>query len=603
MPVDDYSTVGFPDRNAGARTLTTGVRRFFGCSILGSIMRCGALAVTVLIGSAALVMVAPALGEKRQLTVEGKPPAEYLAGRSGETWALVIGIDEYEVMPPLRYAVADAQAVAALFEQQGFQVTALYNRKATRRGILKELGDNLLARAGENDRVVVYFAGHGETKRAKGGREMGYLMPSNARGDSLADSAISMGLIRDLADALPAKQVLFLMDVCYGGIAGARFRSTPQDLTEENIKQIIRERGRQLITAGGGDQRSLEGPEWEHSVFTYYLLQGLGKGLADFNDDGVIPASELFAYLDQRVTATAQLKGHVQRPELWLLAGDKGEFVFTTGKKVSAPEAERQPLEAEQQRRPIEEARRRPYSAPVELAREIAGKDGAPMALVDAGEFLMGSDKFGDEKPMHKVSLDAFYLDKYEITTARYAKFLEAEGRRPPMFWNQGSQTSYTERPVVGVDWHDADAYCRWAGKRLPTEAEWEKAARGADGRLFPWGNEEPTTRHANFGKGEWMGYSTLTPVGGFEKGKSPYGIYDMAGNVWEWVADWYEPRYYATSPSSNPQGASSGENKVLRGGSWNNPPFILRSTARNWSAPSDRPAYVGFRCAQGVPK
>lgn len=566
-------------------------------------MRCGVLAVTVLIGSAAVFMVTPALGEKRQLTVEGKSPAEYLTGRSGETWALVIGIDEYDVMSPLRYAVADAQAMAALFEQQGFQVTTFYNRKATRRGILKELGDNLPARTGENDRVVIYFAGHGETTKAKGGREMGYLMPSNARGDSLADSAISMGLIRDLADALPAKQVLFLIDVCYGGIAGVRFRSTTQDMTEDNIKQIIRERGRQLITAGSGDQLALEGPEWEHSVFTYYLLQGLGKGLADLNDDGVIPASELFAYLDQRVTTTAQLKGHVQRPELWLLAGDKGEFVFTTGKKLSAPEAERRPLEAEQQRRPIEEARVRPPKMPVEPAREITGKDGAPMGRVDAGEFLMGNDKIGDEKPMHKVSLDAFYMDKYETTTARYAKFLEATGRKQPMFWNQGKQAGQRDYPVVGVDWDDADAYCRWAGKRLPTEAEWEKAARGADGRLFPWGNEEPTPRHANFGRGEWAGYSTLTPVGSLEKGKSPYGIYDMAGNVWEWVADWYDPRYYASSPSSNPQGASSGDNKVLRGGSWNNPPLILRSTARNWSAPSDRPAYVGFRCAQDIPK
>ena len=225
------------------------------------------------------------------------------------------------------------------------------------------------------------------------------------------------------------------------------------------------------------------------------------------------------------------------------------------------------------------------------------------MVLVDAGEFLMGNDKVGDEKPMHKVSLDVFYMDKYETTTARYAKFLDAVGRRPPMFWNQGSQVGYTDRPVVGVNWHDADAYCRWAGKRLPTEAQWEKAARGADGRLFPWGNEEPTPKHANFGRGEWKGYSTLTSIGSFEKGKSPYGVHDMAGNVSEWVADWYEPQYYSASPPLNPQGPASGLYKVYRGGSWNHASLTVRATVRNWSDPADRPSDLGFRCAQDTPK
>jgi len=592
----------------------TNARQVSGCSLGRSAKRGCAYAIIVLLCFTAGVVVAPVLGAKRDLKVEGKAPAEFVAGRSGETWAVVIGIDDYEVLPPLKYAVADAQVMATLFEQQGFQVTALYNRKATRRGILKELGDNLLERVGENDKVVVFFAGHGEAKRAKGGKEMGFLMPSNARGDSLADSAISMGLIRDLADALPAKQVLFLVDVCYGGISGTRFRGTAPDMTEQYIKQITRERSRQLITAGSADQQALEGPEWGHSVFTYYLLEGLGKGLADLNEDGIVPASELYAYLDQRVFAAAQMKGHTQRPELWLLAPEKGEFVFALGKTMTAsesgradeadkPAGERPRQEAGQPPGAVKEARARPPKMPDEPAREITGKDDALMVLVPAGEFFMGSDKIGDERPKHQVSLDAFYIDRYEVTTARYAKFLEATGRKQPLFWNQGRQAAHRDYPVVGVDWDDADAYCRWAGKRLPTEAEWEKAARGTDGRLYPWGNEEPTPRHANFGKADWKGYSTLMPVGSFEAGKSPYGIYDMAGNVWEWVADWYAPQYYATSPARNPRGASNGDNKVLRGGSWNNVPLMLRSTGRNWSPPADRPLYVGFRCAQDIPK
>lgn len=150
----------------------------------------------------------------------------------------------------------------------------------------------------------------------------------------------------------------------------------------------------------------------------------------------------------------------------------------------------------------------------------------------------MGSD---EEKPSHRVYLDAFYIDKYELTTSRYAQFLKATRRKQPDHWNEVSMAAHRDRPVIGVDWHDADAYCRWSGKRLPTEAEWEKAARGTEGRQYPWGNERPTSRNANFGKCcDWKGYASLAPVGSLEAGKSPLGISDMAGNVYEWVADWY---------------------------------------------------------------
>jgi hypothetical protein len=137
----------------------------------------------------------------------------------------------------------------------------------------------------------------------------------------------NMGLIQSLAQALPAKQVLFLIDACYGGIAGQRFRNIAP-VTETYLRAITREKGRQLITAGGADQQAVEGSRWGHSAFTYYLLEGIGKGLADLNEDGIIPTSELYAYLDQRVYAAAQLLGHTQRPQLWSLSSDQGEFVF-----------------------------------------------------------------------------------------------------------------------------------------------------------------------------------------------------------------------------------------------------------------------------------
>ena len=233
----------------------------------------------------------------------------------------------------------------------------------------------------------------------------------------------------------------------------------------------------------------------------------------------------------------------------------------------------------------------------------ISGKDGAPMVLVPAGEFTMGLDGWdADEKPAHRVFLDAFYMDKYEVTIAQYTKFMQETGREQPAQWKDVNPATDGARPVVGVTWHDADAYCRHYGKRLPTEAEWEKAARGADGRRFPWGHEEPTDRHAYFGA-VWIGYGTLLPVGSLEAGKSPYGIYDLAGNVWEWVADWYDMDYYKKSPDRNPTGPPRGGSKVLRGGSWYNMLYDLRSTNRYYYVPANKFFDLGFRCLQSSPK
>jgi sulfatase modifying factor 1 len=242
---------------------------------------------------------------------------------------------------------------------------------------------------------------------------------------------------------------------------------------------------------------------------------------------------------------------------------------------------------------------------------EILGKDGAPMVLVPAGPFPMGvpaGDRDGgrDEYPRHDVMLHAFYIDKFEVTHGQYAEFVQATGHRTPQnpknsartLWKDGQPSgSLAERPVINVDWHDADAYCRWAGKRLPTEAEWEKAARGTDGRRFPWGNVEPTPKHLNYNQ-QWVGEKTLMPVGSYEPGKSPYGVYDMAGNVWEWVADWYDPFYYEKSPAENPKGPETGSHKVLRSSGWSVETPLVRIFTRVKSDPLNRNDSTGFRCA-----
>lgn len=246
-------------------------------------------------------------------------------------------------------------------------------------------------------------------------------------------------------------------------------------------------------------------------------------------------------------------------------------------------------------------------------SNEVAGKDGAPMILVPAGPFPMGvpkGDRDGgrDEYPRHEVVLDNYYIDKYEVTHGRYAEFVKATGHRTPenskypkrTLWSDHLSESLAERPVINVDWQDADAYCRWAGKRLPTEAEWEKAARGTDDRRFPWGNVEPTHKHLNFGQ-QWKGEKTLMPVGSYEAGKSPFGAYDMAGNVWEWVADWYDPLYYEKSPGANPKGPDTGTYKVLRSSGWSVETPLVRLFTRVKSDPTNRNDSTGFRCAKDV--
>ncbi|MGD9727213.1 MAG: formylglycine-generating enzyme family protein [Nitrospiraceae bacterium] len=236
------------------------------------------------------------------------------------------------------------------------------------------------------------------------------------------------------------------------------------------------------------------------------------------------------------------------------------------------------------------------------LQEQLTGRDGAPLILIPAGRFLMGSETGeADEQPIHPIELDAFYIDKYEITVSRYARFLHARRPEQPFLWAQAARRGQGRKPVIGVDWFDAKEYCEWIGRRLPTEAEWERAARGDDQRIYPWGNEPPTGLHVVAGLKKWTGYDTLGVVGSHPQGGSSYGVEDLAGNVWEWIADRYDEQYYRESPGHNPQGPTRGPLRVLRGGAWNNNAATIRSANRAAYAPSARRNDAGFRCAMNA--
>jgi len=248
-------------------------------------------------------------------------------------------------------------------------------------------------------------------------------------------------------------------------------------------------------------------------------------------------------------------------------------------------------------------------SSPVIAAPPAAAsKETVSMVTIPAGEFLMGNPEGkgrADEWPQRSVYLEAFAIDQVEVTNERYMAFVTTTGHRnPPNPYGTGpllSANGIEQLPVVQTTWYDAKAYCAWAKKRLPTEAEWEKAARGTDGRLFPWGNEPATSKRANFDR-EWEDEKTLYPVGSLPDGDSPYGVNDMAGNAREWVSDWYDPDYYKHAPDENPLGPDKrGVVRSIRGGSWHSPMADITTSARGRGGFALQTHGTGFRCARGL--
>jgi len=240
---------------------------------------------------------------------------------------------------------------------------------------------------------------------------------------------------------------------------------------------------------------------------------------------------------------------------------------------------------------------------PMVYDKTLIGKQVNEMALIPAGEFTMGSDqRLPDEGPEHRVFLATYWLDRYEVTNLQYKQFIDATNRKSPRHYeNRMFPDGLVDHPVVYVSWYDATDYCAWAGKRLPSGAEWEKAARGDDARIYPWGNEFDITR-ANMPQ-RWDTLKQAggtTPVGAFKKGISPFGLFDMSGNVWEWTSSWYEA-YPGNKKLTENYGKTY---KTLKGGSWWNCSFYKCGTSapafnRSFFLRTTRNKSFGFRCAK----
>jgi len=483
--------------------------------------------------------------------------------------ALVIGNAAYRHQARLANPVNDATDLAVTLRALGFDVSVHTDlNQSDMRRVIDRFGDRLRG----SQVGLFYFAGHGMQVNGEN-----YLFPvdANPRADNEVEyDCVNAGRVLSKMHTAGCGFNIVILDAC---------RNNP---FAESWARGSGSRGLAFISAPTG------------SIVAYATSPG--KTAADGTGRNGLYTTSLLRYMRQpelkiedmfkRVRAEVQrVSGGNQVP--WELSSLTGDFYFASGGSRVPP----------------------PPPVQTETPPPATDKAGIQWVFIKGGAFQMG-DTFGDgdsdEKPVHTVTVSDFYMSTTEVTVAQYRAFCTATGRSMPSAPSWGW---IDDHPIVGVSWHDAVAFCNWAGCRLPTEAEWEYAARGGSaGYKYSWGNGNPSGRkggniadmsakRANPSWTVWEGYDdgyvNTSPVGSFEP--NTFGLYDMTGNVWEWCADWYASDYYQKSPSMNPKGPSSGTYRVLRGGSWSYGPRGVRCANRVNSGPDDRSNNGGFRCVR----
>lgn len=591
----------------------------------------------------------------------GKAAAGLLAGspsaqppaQTGKKWALLIGVAKYQSteISSLRYPVRDVDALAASLQKLGFapeRILAMTSDAPRTSGLYptsKNVQDqltNLATIIKPEDTLVVFFAGHSFLREGanRKGSLLAVVNTNPLSPDALDATGLLLDKLREKVRAIPAEQVLYLMDANHNDpTPGREDGDNPRTLTfTEEMQKVIAETGADarkgmtpprvaVLYASAVSARSYENDGAKQGVFTQYLLDALsGKGA---NDKKQMTVDTIARYTGEAAKADWNLKnpGRQQNPELVASAGQPillnpyrpGDIVDAPVEKVDTRArltVKIEPAEAsvrvngqavangeytldlvESEEKDVEISAYAPeYKGQVLKTKMVRGKvvpititlekaepapppvptnykDNADIIKIPAGEFSMGSpdndsNADRDEKPQHKVYVNAFWMYRFPVTVGQYEQFCGETNRSmpdPPPFNNDWERK---DDPMVNVRWEDAVAYAEWAGGRLPTEAEWERAARGDSTQVYPWGNSFEEGRTWASVKTPKM--TTASVLRTTNIAESPLGVRDMTGHVWQWCADWYMEDYYRSSPSRNPQGPTiNGFYRSLRGGSF----------------------------------
>ena len=624
-----------------------------------------------LICSVIMLIAAENLFSQRGMKISIRTPEGEEIPLYKDSYALVVGNGNYtNGWKPLEGALRDVKEIETTLKKHGFQVTL---KTDLSKAAFDRVFAEFVLRSGKDkdNRLLFYYAGHGYTRKSATNADLGYLVMVDAPTPHTDEvgfelESIAMESLVTQAEKIQARHALFVFDSCFSGtILNMRDEQKPPESISDSIKYPVR----QFITAGRAGE-----PVPDNSDFKQVFLDLLEGREAEPFPDGYITGEELGYYLKHKVpqynAAQHPQYGKIRNPKL-----DKGDFVFVLGntdgsggreslptlatlRVTSTPSGATVYLDSKQigstplREYHIDTGVRRQKQ--VEIGLELSGyrshverltlRGGqitpldmrleklsvpsvsipAGMVLIPAGEFQMGSHTSpGYELPVHTVYVDAFYMDKYEVTNSEYKRFVDANPQwrkdRIPESLDDGDYlddwrgNTYPDgkgnHPVVNVNWYAAMAYSKWAGKRLPTEAEWEKAARGSlVGKKYPWGDtidESKTNYNRNVGD--------TTPVGRYPA--NGYGLYDMAGNVHEWCLDASDRDFYSNSPRANP--IAGGQRidwllnnytriksmRVMRGGAWYSTAFTVRCAQRGRSMPTHSSLHFpnGFRCVKAV--